>query len=146
MELKEENPFKMNKIFIAILVFSTLNSFAQSTTESDEPNTIQNTENRILTYRLFPTQNMWTFIKLNTRNGKMWQVQFDVQDNDRFESSLSSIPLTEKNEERDNRFTLYQTQNTWTFILLDQIDGRTWQVQWSTEPETRGIIPIKQLD
>jgi hypothetical protein len=27
-------------------------------------------------YSLFPTENMWTFIKLNTRNGKMWQVQY----------------------------------------------------------------------
>lgn len=27
-------------------------------------------------YKLFPTENLWTFIKLDTRNGRMWQVQY----------------------------------------------------------------------
>ena len=85
---------------------------------------------------------MWTFIKLNTRNGLMWQVQYSMKDN-RFESSLSIIPLVEKHNEVDNRFTLYPTQNTWTYILLDQIDGRTWQVQWSIDYEKRGIFRIE---
>lgn len=39
------------------------------------------------------------------------------------------------------RFTLYPTQNVFTFILLDQIDGRMWQVQWSTKAENmKGIV------
>lgn len=25
-------------------------------------------------FKLFPTQNMWTFIKLDTQTGQMWQV------------------------------------------------------------------------
>ena len=136
----------MKKILLtAIIVFTIMNSFAQSLTEKDKSVINQNTENGIttFTYRLFPTQNMWTFIKLNTRNGQMWQVQYSMEENNRFESSLSLTPLVEKNNEIDNRFTLYSTQNTWTFILLDQIDGRTWQVQWSIEPDKRGIIPIE---
>jgi len=28
------------------------------------------------------------------------------------------------------RFTLIPTENIWTFILPDQVDGRTWYVQW----------------
>jgi hypothetical protein len=87
---------------------------------------------------------MWTFIKLDTRNGKIWQVQYDVQDNNRFETYLSSLPLVSKDKEVNGRFTLYPTQNVFTFILLDQLDGRTWQVQWSIEPESRFIVPIKQ--
>lgn len=94
-------------------------------------------------YRLFPTQNNWTFIKLNTRNGQMWQVQFDVEGDNRFETYLSILPLVDKEKEVDDRFTLYPTQNIWTFILIDQHDGRTWQVQWSMEPEYRGIFPIE---
>ena len=95
-------------------------------------------------YRLFRTENMWTFIKLDTRNGKIWQVQYDVQDNDRFETYLSSLPLVSKDKEVNGRFTLYPTQNIYTFILLDQLDGRTWQVQWSIDPENRFVIPIKR--
>ena len=94
-------------------------------------------------YRLLPTQNMWTFIKLNTRNGQMWQVQFDVAGSNRFETSLSSTYLVALEEEKNGRFTLYPTENIYNFILLDQIDGKTWQVQWSTDPESRGIIPIE---
>lgn len=94
-------------------------------------------------YRLFPTQNMWTFIKLNTRNGLMWQVQFDVQESNRFETFLNLIPLVQIEDEVDERFTLYPTQNIYNFILLDQLDGRVWQVQWSMEPENRIVIPIE---
>jgi len=120
-------------------------SFAQVQVEKDESVISQNAQKSLLavTYRLFPTQNMWTFIKLNTRNGRMWQVQYDVQDDNRFETYLNILPLFDKEKEVDNRFTLYSTQNSWTFILLDQLDGRVWQVQWSMEPENRGIIPIE---
>ena len=45
--------------------------------------------------------------------------------------------------EMNGRFTLYPTDNIWTFILLDQVDGNTWQVQWSNEEEKRGIFQIK---
>ena len=34
-----------------------------------------------IVYRLFSTQNKWTYIKLNTRNGQMWQVQYSIEDN-----------------------------------------------------------------
>lgn len=96
------------------------------------------------TYKLFPTSNMWNFIKLNTRNGKMWQVQFDTG-SDRFETILNNKPLVMKEEEENGRFTLYPTTNTFNFILLDQIDGRTWQVQWSFEKKKRMILPINDI-
>ena len=94
-------------------------------------------------YKLFPTQNLWTFIKLNTRNGQMWQVQYDTKENNRLETSLNLIPLVVKENEINNRFTLYPTQNIFTFILLDQLDGKTWQVQWSTKANERFVIPIE---
>jgi len=136
----------MKKIILStIIVLMTMMSFAQVQVEKDESVISQNAQKSLLavTYRLFPTQNMWTFIKLNTRNGRMWQVQYDVQDDNRFETYLNILPLVDKEKEVDNRFTLYSTQNSWTFILLDQLDGRVWQVQWSMEPENRGIIPIE---
>lgn len=100
----------------------------------------------ISTYKLYPTSNMWTFIKLDTRNGRMWQVQFSVKgDEYRFEIPLNTTSLI-SNGNRAGRFELYSTQNMYNFILIDNIDGKTWQVQWSTEPENRAIIPIKQLE
>ncbi len=129
-------------IFYFFLAFFLTNANGQSNKEQSTVTQNNQTNSIPVTYRLYPTDNMWTFIKLNTRNGQMWQVQYSMNDN-RFESSLSLVELVEKNEEFDNRFTLYKTQNTWTFILLDQIDGRTWQVQWSTEYDERVVIPIQ---
>lgn len=39
-------------------------------------------------------------------------------------------------------YQLFPTQNMWTFILLDQIDGRMWQVQWSMKEDSRFVIQI----
>lgn len=86
------------------------------------------------TYKLFPTQNIWTFIKLNTRNGKMWQVHFTIDnDTEDGEFVINYLPLVDEGEESNGRFTLYPTENIYNFILLDQIDGRVYQVQWSFE-------------
>jgi hypothetical protein len=40
------------------------------------------------------------------------------------------------------RFTLYPTENMYNFLLLDQIDGYVYQVQWSMTKDYRGVIPI----
>ena len=40
------------------------------------------------------------------------------------------------------RFKLYPTNNMFNFIMLDVINGKTWQVQWSTEPENRIVNRI----
>lgn len=121
-------------ILSLIIVLITMTSCTQNGSEQ------QSNSNAI--YRLFPTQNMWTFIKLNTRNGQMWQVQYDVKDSNRFETILNSESQTTRETEVNDRFTLCPTQNMYTFLLLDQFDGRTWQVQWSTEAKNRFIIPI----
>ncbi|WP_298512868.1 hypothetical protein [uncultured Kordia sp.] len=127
-------------ILLVIIVLTTMISYAQSDLEKDAAFD-QNTSN--VTYKIFPTKNMWNFIKLNTKTGQMWQVQFDVNGKDRFQTDLNILPLVIKEKQVDNRFTLYPTQNTWTFILLDQIDGNTWQVQWAIKSKDRMVIPIK---
>ena len=111
-------------VFICCLTSCSNQSIATDKTEkANSPEPVCNA-----TYQLFPTQNMWTFIKLNTRDGRMWQVQYDIKGSERFEVNLNTAPFATKEEERDGRFTLYPTQNMWTFILLDQIDGRMWQI------------------
>lgn len=126
-------------ILLAIVLLFTTTSYAQSELETDNNSKINELA---VTYRLYPTQNMWNFIKLNTRTGQMWQVQFDAEGSARFETNLNYLPLVENEKQIDNRFKLYPTQNTWNFILLDQIDGKTWQVQWAMEAENRVVIPI----
>ena len=135
----------MRTILVVILASFSLtvySQFNQTTKTTEKQNTNDEIRPIAVAYRLFPTENMWTFIKLNTRNGLMWQVQFYVQGDNRFETYLNLLPLVSTVNETNDRFTLYPTQNTYNFILLDQLDGKVWQVQWSTKPENRGIIPI----
>lgn len=95
-------------------------------------------------YKLYATENMWTFLELDTATGIIWQVQYSVKGDDyRFKSTLNRFSLLpEGQKEIAGRFELHKTQNLYNFILVDTRDGRTWQVQWSTEPDNRGIMPI----
>lgn len=85
---------------------------------------------------------MYNFIKLNTRTGQMWQVQWGLESKYQFQSTLSDISRVSKEDEKNGRFFLYPTTNTYNFILLDQIDGRAWQVQWSLDVDKRLVDPI----
>ena len=88
---------------------------------------------------------MWTFIKLDTQTGQMWQVQYDIKgDEGRFEYDLNPEPLITTGKKVNGRFELYSTQNIYNFILLDRIDGKTWQVQWSFDETYRAIVPINR--
>lgn len=119
-------------------MLNTCFSFAQTTTASAIA------LDTIHVFKLYQTKNMWTFIKLDTRNGQMWQVQYSVSEEaTRGESILSLSRLAYGKEAVCGRFELYPTDNMYNFILLDQIDGRTWQVQWSFDYMNRGILPIK---
>jgi hypothetical protein len=94
-------------------------------------------------YKLFPTENYWTYIKLDTRNGKMWQVHFSVsKDGFQGEKELNSRRLILSEEEINGRFTLIPTKNIYNFLLLDQLTGKTYQVQWNNEFLNRLVIPI----
>ncbi|MCL9804612.1 hypothetical protein NAT51_03705 [Flavobacterium amniphilum] len=131
------------KFITLIFVLFSIASFAQIQTK--QSSTIQQkqiSENTV--YQLFPTKNYWTFIKLDTRNGKMWQVHFTVkEDGGSGELILNSLPLVNKENEINGRFTLYPTENMYNFLLLDQIDGKVHQVQWSMEDKNRGVFSIK---
>lgn len=129
---------KTRLITLIFVLFVTI-SFAQTTSVAP----IQNiSTDSTVVYRLFSTKNIYTFIKLNTRNGQMSQVQWGTGKNDYFETTLSDISRVNKDEERNGRFFLYPTTNIYNFILLDQIEGRAWQVQWSTEPKERIVVRI----
>ncbi len=126
---------------LAIVLFTSI-SFGQ--TQTNPTNTFQQkkvSDNSI--YQLFPTKNYWTFIKLDTRNGKMWQVHFSIEDvKNTGELILNSLSLVDKEEEMNGRFTLYPTENMYNFLLLDQISGIVVQVQWSLDAKKRGIVSV----
>lgn len=111
-------------------------------TSVDEEKTAKNVVLVETNFELYPTSNLWTFIKLDTRTGQMWQVQYDVKGDNRMEVVLNGTSFAQGENAQSGRFGLYPTQNMFTFILLDRNDGRTWQVQWSIEESSRMVLPI----
>lgn len=120
---------------LCALILACSQVFAQS--ENTEPS-----QDPTAPFRLFRTPNIWTFIELDTTTGKMWQIQFDVSGNNRGSVVLNSRDLAVGKDKHPGRFTLYPTSNMYIFILLDQVDGGTWQVQWAIEPRNRLVLPI----
>ena len=156
----------MSKIcqFILVVVFlflSTVVSFSQIGSAAFEDNNraqIDTVKVQLLTrisqhtapgYKLYSTQNMWTFLELETYTGRIWQVQYGMESNKRFKEPLNTTDYSLFDEDSgivDNRyagrFELYPTQNMYTFLLLDTYNGNTWQVQWSMEERKRGIVDL----
>jgi len=140
----------MNTRFLtSVLILGLLSfaSYSQAKTQQDSTSIKQQDKDIVLQvevpiYKLFPTENYWTFIKLDTRNGKMWQVHFTISDGYQGELILNSRSLVWADQEVNGRFTLYPTKNMYNFILLDQINGRTYQVQWNSDREKRFVSPI----
>jgi hypothetical protein len=135
---------KMKKIF-AILAFAMPIFIVSASPSLANPENIVKTIGEGTRFKLYPTSNMWTFLKLDTRNGKIWQVQWSLDNKNRFEIILSSIPQVDKDEEANGRFVLYPTTNTYNFIMLDQVSGKTYQVQWSQELNNRWVLPIEGI-
>lgn len=103
--------------------------------ETDPPQRLE------VRYRLFKTENIWNFLELDTQTGRLWQIQFSV-DND---ANRARTPINTESlatDGKNGRFTLYPTSNMWNFLLVDQDSGRIWQVQFSIDDENRGIFPI----
>jgi|TARA_B100000787_G_C16130909_1_gene267308 hypothetical protein len=112
---------------ILLLLFVPLISFGQEDIER---------------FKLYPTENMWTFLELDSATGLIWQVQYTVNDKDkRFKTVLNDIVLN-NNEQVNGRWKLYPTQNMYQFLLVDVMFGTVIQIQWSTEENGRFIIGV----
>lgn len=124
--------------FIVIMVLVTQFVLAQSI---DFPAT-EYSQDPKANFRLFKTKNTYNFIKLDTRTGQMEMVQWSTDNNTMTYPLSNDKRVYSSEEEIPGRFTLYATTNFYTFVLLDQIDGRAWQVQWHTDPKKRFVERI----
>jgi hypothetical protein len=91
------------------------------------------------TYRIFQTRNIWTFLKLDTRLGLVWQAQWG---DNAVTLPVNSVELVKREQAKAGRFTLCPTRNLFNFILLDQEDGRMWDVQWNQKDDARFMTPL----
>ena len=130
-------------------------------------------------YVVYPTENVYTSLLLDTQTGKIEQLQISLGDTPQRRVTLSDryimfdeleaerqyksdlkeweeIPEQERGEwdikpdyktykesiGKVGQYKLYPTKNMYNFIMVDTINGFTWQVQWSTEKESRMVIMI----
>jgi hypothetical protein len=142
MNVKDDNINKLMRGVVLILcVFLSFTTKAQ-TINDNELVRVSNYQSPVpAKFRLYPTTNRFTFLRLNTSTGFIDVVQYSTSDAaNTMIYGLSKFALVLDGPV--DRFTLYPTQNIWTFLLLDQVEGRTYQVQWSVEPEKRIVMQI----
>ena len=95
-------------------------------------------------YKLYETENMYTFLQLDTKTGKIEQVQWSLDKEKEFSVTINDEDLSKfaSRYYEAGSFELYPTKNMYQFILLDKEDGRKWHVQWGMESNKRWIRRI----
>ena len=90
-------------------------------------------------YRFYPTENIYNFLKLDIRTGRIAQVQWSLDISKEGSVSINSDDLSWG---RGSLFELYPTKNMYQFLLLDKSNGRAWHVQWGLKDKERWIRSI----
>lgn len=149
---------KMKKVLLAMMLLLPGIGYARTKTLQAQLDSISATVDSILqemastsvknmisnTYKLYPTENIYTFLRLNTSNGKIDQVQWNLDKDKEFITILNDVDLTYGISigNHNGRFELYPTQNMYQFLLLDKTFGSLWHVQWGLDSKKRWIVPI----
>ena len=93
-------------------------------------------------FKMYQTENIYNLLKLDTRTGRVWQVQYRMGDTSSGESPINYFNVKDEDYSWNGRFELYPTQNVYTFIMLDTYNGFAYQVQWNANPDKRFVERI----
>ena len=94
-------------------------------------------------FKLYKTDNLYVFLKLDTKTGRIDLVQWSLDRKTEFTLVLNPDDLTMGNGYGSGSFELVPTQNMYQFMLLDKTNGRTWHVQWGVIEDQRWIRAIE---
>lgn len=84
-------------------------------------------------YKMYPTENIYNLLRLDTKTGKVWQVQWNLDSSNEGTWVINGDDLSPwTGGYGSNSFELYPTKNMYQFILIDKTDGRMWHIQWGT--------------
>ena len=136
----------MMKIFSSVAFLSLL----PVASLADEPVEVRNwfQQDISVPYRLFNTENINTLIALETSTGRVYQVHPGIgADSTQGVIAINDLNLAPSGEPlSEGRFTLYPTSNIFSFVLLDQISGAMWFIQWNYENNRRFIQRLPLLN
>ena len=93
-------------------------------------------------YKLYQTENIYTFLQLDTKTGMIEQVQWSLDSDNEGSVSINNEDLTYGFGYGSGSFELYPTKNMYQFILLDKTNGNKWHVQWGMKSSERWIRRI----
>ena len=93
-------------------------------------------------YKLYQTDNIYTFLQLDTKPGMIEQVQWSLDSDNEGSVSINIEDLTYGLGCGSGSFELYPTKNMYQYLLLDKTTGRKWHVQWGMESSKRWIRRI----
>ena len=137
----------MRKLILLATIFCCLSANCQTKQTTAKTTTQTKTtasSSFVPKYAIYPTENIKILIKLNTATGQMWLVQYSTDSrSDALQADLNTKVLASDGGKKNGRFVLQPTKNMFNFILLDQIDGGVWQVQWSVDPQNRLVFKIE---
>jgi len=139
----------MKNIILILFVLVNINAKGQTIKENDLVRISNYQSPTPAKFRLYPTANRYTYLRLNTTNGFIDIVQYSTtEERERMIYPLSVYPVVMDffNIGTLDRFTIYPTQNVYNFLLLDQVYGNTYQVQWSQDSTMRGIEEIRKKE
>ena len=91
-------------------------------------------------YRLYPTENIYNFLQLDTKTGRIEQVQWSLKTENEGSVTINDEDLSSIYGSSD--FELYPTKNMYQFILIDKVNGKKWHVQWGMKDSERWIRRI----
>lgn len=92
-------------------------------------------------FKLYQTENIYTFLELDTETGQIYQLQWSLNKENEGLVIINSTNLSGVYSE-PGIFELYPTSNMYQFILLNKFSGQTWHVQWGMEESKRWIRRI----
>lgn len=93
-------------------------------------------------YKLYHTDNIYNLLELDTKTGRINQVQWSLDADNEGSVTINDNDLSYGMGCGSGSFELYPTKNMYQFILIDKTDGRKWHVQWGMEIGNRWIRRI----
>ena len=90
-------------------------------------------------FKLYKTENFYNFLELDTKTGKIQQVQWTLDGENEGSVVINDVDLSLEIGYGSGSFELYPTSNIYQFILIDKTNGRKWHVQWGDKRWIRKI-------
>lgn len=135
---------RLTLILLVCLLFLLIPGSSANALTADQTITVKSDPEQAINvrFRLFETDNIYTHLLLDTATGKVWQVVRKSTDSRGMVIPINNTDLIAEDGQHIGRFTLYPSYNMWTFLLLDQDDGRLWECYFSMD-KARGIVRLE---